>query len=49
MEAVGHVGKVMPQASGEAGRGTVSSPGATVFRAVDEEEIPKEPIFYPED
>lgn len=49
MEAVGHVGKMMPQVSGEAGRGTVSSPGATVLRTADKGEVPKEPILYPED
>lgn len=40
----------MPQkVNGEPGRGLVPSPGATALRAVDEEEVPKESIFYPEE
>lgn len=41
----------MPQqaVNGEAGKGSIPSPGAAAFRAVDEEGVPEELIFYPED
>ena len=42
-------GADVPEEGGEAGRGSVLNPGATAFRAVDEEEVPKELVFYPED